>query len=296
MNNYLCIDIGGTAIKYGVYNELGENNREVESTLVKQTNEGSEIMDRVIDIVSATIKKDAIAGICISSAGVIDSVLGEVIYSGYTIPNYTGTPIKAILEEKFSIPCEVENDVNSACLGEYWLGAGRNSASLVCLTIGTGVGGAIMLDNKLIHGHSHTAGEIGYMNILGENFQDLASTSSLVKRVAERKNKNNPQNITGYEIFELAKQGDAICIEEIDNMVKVLALGITNLLYLFNPETLILGGGIMAQKEMLKEKIDKAVSETVISPLFNKTTIKFAEKGNDAGLLGALYNFKNKNS
>ena len=296
MNNYLCIDIGGTAIKYGIYNELGENRQEAKSTLVKQTNEGSEIMDRVMDIVSATIEKGEIAGICVSSAGVIDSVSGEVIYSGYTIPNYTGTPIKAILEKKFSIPCEVENDVNSACLGEYWLGAGRNSTSLVCLTIGTGVGGAIMLDNKLIHGHSHTAGEIGYMNILGENFQDLASTSSLIKIVKERKNKDNLQVITCYEVFELAKQGDIICIEEIDNMVRVLALGITNLMYLFNPETLILGGGIMAQKEMLKEKIEKAVSETVISPMFNKTSIKFAEQGNDAGLLGALYHFKNKNS
>lgn len=296
MSNYVCVDIGGTALKYGVYNELGENIEEVKSTLVKQTEHGSEIMDAVIAIVSDAIKIYTIDGICISSAGVIDGNLGKVIYSGYTIPNYTGTQIKSILEEKFGITCEVENDVNAACLGEYWLGAGRDSSSLICLTVGTGVGGAIMLDNKLIHGYSHTAGEIGYMSVLGENFQDLASTSSLIKRVIKRKKNENSKKITGYEIVELAKQGDRICIEEIDAMVHTLAIGITNLLYLFNPETLILGGGIMGQKEMLKEKIDKAVSEVIIDPMFNKTTIKFAEKGNDAGLLGALYNFKNKNS
>lgn len=296
MSKYLCIDIGGTAIKYGVYNELGESEKEVKSTLVKQTNEGSEIMDKVNEIISNIIKLYTIDGICISSAGVIDASLGKVVYSGYTIPNYTGTPIKAIIEENFNIPCEVENDVNCACLGEYWLGAGRDSASLVCLTVGTGVGGAIMLDNKLINGYSHTAGEIGYMNILGENFQDLASTSSLIKRVLERKNNEDSQNLTGYQIFELARQGDVICIEEIDKTIKMLALGITNILYLFNPETLVLGGGIMDQKEMLKEKIDQAISNAFVHPMFNKTTIKFAQKGNDAGLLGALYNFKNKNS
>ncbi|WP_414838808.1 ROK family protein [Carnobacterium sp. TMP28] len=296
MKKYLCIDIGGTAIKYSVYNELGESDIAVKSALVQQTSEGTEIMDNVVKIVSDTLERETIAGICISSAGVVDATLGKVIYSGYTIPNYTGTPIKAILEEKFAIPCEVENDVNCACLGEYWLGAGRNSSSLICLTVGTGVGGAIMLEDRLVHGYSHTAGEIGYMTILGENFQDLASTSSLIKRVAERKNKEEAQGLTGYKVFELAKKGDIVCIEEIDNMVKTLALGITNLLYLFNPETLILGGGIMGQKEMLKEKIDQAVAETIIDPMFNKTTIKFAQKGNDAGLLGALYHFKNKNS
>ncbi len=296
MCKYLCIDIGGTAIKYGVYNELGRNENEVGSILVKQTHEGTEIINTVIEIVSNTIKLYTIEGICISSAGVIDASLGKVIYSGYTIPNYTGTQIKAIIEKKFNIPCEVENDVNCACLGEYWLGAGRGSSSLVCLTIGTGVGGAIMLDNKLIHGYSHTAGEIGYMNILGENFQDLASTSSLIKRVSKRKKNENARNLTGFQIFELAKQGDVICIEEIDNMVRNLALGIANILYLFNPETLILGGGIMGQKEMLKEKIDQEISNAIVHPMFNKTTIKFAQNGNDAGLLGALYNFRNKNT
>ncbi|MEG0267216.1 MAG: ROK family protein, partial [Carnobacterium sp.] len=109
MSKYLCIDIGGTAIKYGVYNELGESEKEVKSTLVKQTNEGSEIMDTVNEIISNIIKLYTIDGICISSAGVIDASLGKVVYSGYTIPNYTGTPIKAIIEENFNIPCEVEN-------------------------------------------------------------------------------------------------------------------------------------------------------------------------------------------
>jgi predicted NBD/HSP70 family sugar kinase len=196
MKKYLCLDIGGTAIKYSVYNELGESDIAVKSALVQQTSEGTEIMDNVVKIVSDTLERETIAGICISSAGVVDATLGKVIYSGYTIPNYTGTPIKAILEEKFAIPCEVENDVNCACLGEYWLGAGRNSSSLICLTVGTGVGGAIMLEDQLVHGYSHTAGEIGYMTILGENFQDLASTSSLIKRVAERKNKEEAQGLT----------------------------------------------------------------------------------------------------
>lgn len=294
MSYYLCIDIGGTAIKYNVYDDNGQEKQAVTSIPTTQTTKGTEIMDTLFEIVSLAKKTHTLNGICISSAGVVDAELGRIVYSGYTIPNYTGTEIKSSLEKKFGIRCEVENDVNCACLGEFWQGAGKNARSLACLTIGTGVGGALMLGEQLIHGYSYTAGEIGYMNILGQNFQDLASTTSLVNRVTERKKLMNKEKLDGRMIFELAKQGDIICNEEIDSMVEMLVVGIANILYLFNPEVLVLGGGIMAQKEFLEEKVSGALADKMIHPLFNQTKLKFAEKGNDAGMLGALYHFKNK--
>lgn len=294
MKSYLCIDIGGTAIKYGIYNDKGKEKQDVSSILTTQTAKGTEIMDTLFEIVSLAKRTYTLSGICISSAGVVDSELGRIIYSGYTIPNYTGTEIKSILEQKFDIRCEVENDVNCACLGEFWQGAGRGARSLACLTVGTGIGGALMLGGHLIHGYSYTAGEIGYMNISEQNFQDLASTTSLIKRVTERKNLANEEKLNGKIIFELAKQGDIICNEEIDFMVEKLVVGIANILYLFNPEVLVLGGGIMAQKEFLEGKINIALANKIVDPLFNQTKLKFAEKGNDAGMLGALYHFRNK--
>ena len=294
MDYYLCIDIGGTAIKYNVYDDNGKEQQTVTSVPTLQTTQGTEIIEALFEIGASTQKKYNLSGICISSAGVVDTELGRIIYSGYTIPNYTGTEIKNIIEKEFGIRCEVENDVNCACLGEFWQGAGKHASSLACLTIGTGIGGALMLGDHLIHGYSYTAGEIGYMNILGQNFQDLASTASLAKRVNERKGLINEEKLDGRMIFELAKKGDIICSEEIDYMTEMLVIGIANILYLFNPEVLVLGGGIMAQKEFLEEKISAKLAEKMIHGLFNQTKLKFAEKGNDAGMLGALYHFKNK--
>ena len=164
----------------------------------------------------------AIEGICISAARVVDNKKGEIIYSGPTIPKYTGTKLKEELEKEFSLPCEVENDVNCAGLGEYWKGAGKNSKSMVCITIGTGIGGSIILDGQLLNGIGYTAGEIGYMDVNGNYIQNIASSKYLVQKVQkEKKEKEGIEGkINGLNIFELAKQGDKICINAIDEMTK----------------------------------------------------------------------------
>ncbi len=194
------------------------------------------------------------------------------------------------------------------------MGAGKNAKSSICMTIGTGIGGCVILNNKLVHGFSNSAGEVGYMNINGESFQDVASTTSLVKKVAKIKNipeqdinrkiifdmaKNNdedslPQhNISGKIIFDMAKNNDKDCLNEIDNMVKSLAIGISNVCYVINPEVVILGGGIMAQEEFLRPRIDKALKEVLVPKVYENTKIEFAKRQNDAGMIGALYNFLN---
>ena len=197
------------------------------------------------------------------------------------------------IEKEFNIPCEVENDVNCAALGEYWLGAAKNSHSCACLTIGTGIGGCIIIGGKVIHGFSNSAGEVGYMKINGSTFQELAATSKLVEKVAKRK-KINKEELNGKIIFNLAKEGDIDCIEEIDNLVDTLALGISYIVYLINPEVVVLGGGIMAQREYLEERINTALKDKLIDKVYKSVKIKFAQNQNNAGMLGALYNFKSK--
>jgi len=290
MKTVLCFDIGGTTIKCGLYREDG--------TLVKKI--PSRPTDPVTTPIIETVRKmvyevkayTSFSGIAISSAGVIDSQKGAVVYSGYTIPNYTGTNFKSTFEEEFSVPCEVENDVNAACLAEFWKGAGRGAESLVCLTIGTGVGGAVMIDGKLINGVGFTAGEIGYMAIDGNYFQDIASTTFLIQKANELAGCQKFEN--GKEIFAGAIQKDLICQEAITQLIDNLAQGLVNIIYLLNPEKIVLGGGIMGQKDYLNGKIKEAVSVKLISPMFDKTEIDFAENGNDAGMLGALYHFVQK--
>jgi len=296
---YICIDIGGTSIKYGVLSEKGEIF--IDGTVsAKVTEKENFILSDVKKLVRNILdeyRNYEIKGICVSTAGVVNPEKGEIAYAGPTIPKYTGTKIKEELEKEFSISCEVENDVNCAGLGEYWKGAGKGSKSMVCLTIGTGIGGSVILDGKLLNGIGYTAGEIGYMDVNGSYIQNIASSKYLVEKVQKEKVEKEgiTDAITGVDIFELAKKGDEICIAGINEIISNLAVGVRNIIYLLNPEVIVIGGGITAQKEYLEEKIRKEVNDGMISDMFRKTRIELAQQGNQAGLLGALYNFLNKN-
>ena len=299
MMYYICIDIGGTSIKYGVLSEKGEIF--IDGTVsTKVTEKENFILSDVKKLVRNILdeyRNYEIKGICVSTAGVVNPEKGEIAYAGPTIPKYTGTKIKEELEKEFSISCEVENDVNCAGLGEYWKGAGKGSKSMVCLTIGTGIGGSVILDGKLLNGIGYTAGEIGYMDVNGSYIQNIASSKYLVEKVQKEKEEKEgiTDAITGVDIFELAKKGDEICIAGINEIISNLAVGVRNIIYLLNPEVIVIGGGITAQKEYLEEKIRKEVNDGMISDMFRKTRIELAQQGNQAGLLGALYNFLNKN-
>jgi len=296
---YICIDIGGTSIKYGVLSEKGEIfiDGTVSTKVTEKENFILSDVKKLIKNILDEYRNYEIKGICISTAGVVNPEKGEIAYAGPTIPKYTGTKIKEELEKEFSIPCEVENDVNCAGLGEYWKGAGKGSNSMVCLTIGTGIGGSVILDGKLLNGIGYTAGEIGYMDVNGSYIQNIASSKYLVEKVQKEKEEKEgiTDAITGVDIFELAKKGDEICIAGIDEIISNLAVGVRNIIYLLNPEVIVIGGGITAQKEYLEEKIRKEVNDGMISDMFRKTRIELAQQGNQAGLLGALYNFLNKN-
>ena len=296
---YICVDIGGTSIKYGVLSKKGEIF--IDGTIsTKVTEKENFILSDVKKLVRNILdeyRNYEIKGICVSTAGVVNPEKGEIAYAGPTIPKYTGTKIKEELEKEFSISCEVENDVNCAGLGEYWKGAGKGSKSMVCLTIGTGIGGSVILDGKLLNGIGYTAGEIGYMDVNGSYIQNIASSRYLVEKVQKEKEEKEgiTDAITGVDIFELAKKGDEICIAGIDEIISNLAVGVRNIIYLLNPEVIVIGGGITAQKEYLEEKIRKEVNDGMISDMFRKTRIELAQQRNQAGLLGALYNFLNKN-
>ncbi len=299
MMYYICIDIGGTSIKYGVLSDKGEIfiDGTVSTKVTEKENFILSDVKKLIRNILDEYRNYEIKGICVSTAGVVNPEKGEIAYAGPTIPKYTGTKIKEELEKEFSISCEVENDVNCAGLGEYWKGAGKGSKSMVCLTIGTGIGGSVILDGKLLNGIGYTAGEIGYMDVNGSYIQNIASSKYLVEKVQKKKEEKEgiTDAITGVDIFELAKKGDEICIAGINEIISNLAVGVRNIIYLLNPEVIVIGGGITAQKEYLEEKIRKEVNDGMISDMFRKTRIELAQQGNQAGLLGALYNFLNKN-
>ncbi|WP_321993671.1 ROK family protein [Clostridium butyricum] len=289
MKFYVSIDIGGTSIKYGI---LDENIKFITSGEIATEAQkgGKNILEKVINIVSEYKKEYTLSGICISTAGMVDCEKGEIIHASDLIPNYTGTQIKKTLEDIFSIPCEVENDVNCAGLAEYFSGSAKGSSISLCLTIGTGIGGSIIINDRVFHGFSGSACEVGYMNMFKSKFEDLGATSILVKKVAKLKNCSE-NHIDGKLIFEMAKNNDEDCIKAIDEMVDILSMGIANICYVINPEVVVLGGGIMAQKDYLYDKIRLSLDKYLIPTISSKTKLEFAKNQNKAGMLGAYYNF-----
>lgn len=292
MKHYVTIDIGGTSIKYGLIDESDWliEDQEIPTEAYKG---GPSILEKVAEIVDYYQSKVDLAGICLSSAGMVDPIKGEIFYSGPQIPNYTGTQYKKVLEERFNIPCEIENDVNCAGLAEAVSGAGQHCKISLCLTIGTGIGGCLILDNKIYPGASYSACEVGYIHLPGGDFQDLASTTALVRHVAELHG-DAPELWDGRRIFQEAKEGNERCLQGIEQLCENLGKGIANICYVANPEVVILGGGIMAQEEFLKPRIQAALKAHLVPSLADKTSLAFAQHQNTAGMLGAYYNFKNR--
>lgn len=287
---YICIDIGGTAIKYGLADEQGIFIEKSSMPTEAKLYGGSGIVEKVKTIISGYITNYQVAGVAISTAGMVAPKEGYIIYVlPDAIPDYTGVQLKKIVETEFNLNCAVENDVNCAALGEMWLGAGKGKSSLFCMTIGTSIGGCAVINNKVVHGVSNSAGEIAYMRISSGLMHEVVSTTRLVKDVAKAKYMSE-QELNGYIIFDWAKKGDSDARKAIYNLMQNLADGITNIVSVLNPEIVILGGGIMAQKDYLRPLIDEALQQRLVPNVYDKTIVDFAQLENDAGMLGALYN------
>lgn len=290
MKKYSCLDIGGTYIKNSVMYSDGEIIYKNKSLTVE---DDIDILQKIKNIIKDNISAYDIDGICISTAGIVDAELGKIILATM-IPNYSGLELKKEIEKEFGLICEVENDVNCIGISESWLGEAKNSTSSVCLAIGTGVGGCIIIDGKLVKGFSNSAGELGYMHIGQSRFSQVGTTSALIKNVYKSKNIEKP--LSGEDIFELAKLGDEICIREIDSMLENISIGIANIIYVINPEVIILGGGIMEQEKYIKDRLYKFLRKHVAKEILENTQVKFAKNQNDSGMIGALKNYLNKNT
>ena len=291
MKQYICIDIGGTSIKYGVIQEDLTFLYTGEIPTEAQEHGGPGIVKKICKITEDFLKDFSPSGVCVSTAGMVDCQTGTITYASPLIPEYTGTRLKEIIENRFSLPCEVENDVNCAGLAESHAGAAKGCGVCLCLTIGTGNGGSIIIDGKVFHGFSGSGAEVGYMYLPGGQFQDLGASSILVKKVAAAK-QVDPASINGKIIFEQAKAQDPDCLRAIDEMVDVLGMGIANICYVLNPEIVVLGGGIMAQKDFLEVKIRTAMDRYLIPSVSEKTRLAFAQNQNQAGMLGAYFHFQ----
>lgn len=281
-----ALDIGGTSIKSGIWdgNEVSELREQ--DTLAKEG--GARLMERAVEILRGYEPFNAIG---ISTAGQVNTLDGSIYYANDNIPGYTGTQVRRILEEAFGVPVAVENDVNSAALGEARFGAARGHRDFLCLTYGTGVGGAIVIDGRVYTGSSWSGGGFGGILVHPEAvrpeeefsgcYEKYASATGLVRMAKQV----DPSLGSGRAIFAAADQPQIRNV--IDRWIDEVIYGLVTLIHVFNPSRIVLGGGIMAQPYILEQV--KARLYDRISPGFRGVEIVKASLENQAGLLGAAY-------
>lgn len=281
-----ALDIGGTSIKAAEYeNGILSDVKEYDTQAKKG---GAYVMETALEIAGGFRGIDCIG---ISTAGQVDSRKGIIRYANENIPGYTGMKVRDIFERELGVPTAVENDVNAAALGEAWFGAGRDEKDFLCLTYGTGVGGAIVINKEIYKGSSFSAGEFGAMvvhanerrpgeDIFSGCYERYASTTALVRRAMEL----DPALDTGRKIF--ARLGEAEVKNVVDAWILEVVYGLSTLIHIFNPSCVILGGGVMSQKYIL-DKISEILYNHIMNS-YHSVVVKQAALENKAGLLGAV--------
>ncbi len=284
MDKYILFDIGGTNIKMATYE------RGLKKVKEYPTDAKSGADKLVLKIINLLDKESNFKAIGISTAGQVNTKEGFIIYANENMPGYTGTRWKDILWSKYKVPVFVENDVNAAALGEGYAGIAKGKDDYLCLTYGTGVGGAIVINGDVYHGSSGSAGEFGAMllnifehekgNAFSGAYEKIGSTSALVKKAMEYKKELD----SGRAIFN--NLSDPKVLDIVESWTYNVSLGLTSLVHIFNPSMVVLGGGIMEQDLVFKEVLKNVENE--IMPSFRGVKIEKAMLGNKAGLYGAL--------
>ncbi len=312
MKYYVGIDLGGTNIVAGVVDE-NYNIVAKASTKTNCPRPEKEIADDMARMALQAVKNanltiDQIEWIGVGSPGIANSETGILEYSNNL--GFKNTPLVKYIQEKIDKPVFIENDANAAAYGEYVAGAAKGAKNAVCITLGTGVGGGIIIDGKIYSGSNFAGAEIGHSVISVDGpqcscgrkgcFEVFSSATGLIRmskeamaehpesvmnKLAEEKGK-----VTARTSFDAMRAGDAAAKAVVDDYIKYLAAGITNTINIFQPDVLCIGGGVCNEGDTLLLPVKALVKEEVYTRNSEKNTeIVIAKLGNDAGIIGAAF-------
>ena len=284
--NYICFDIGGTFVKHAVITGDGVICTQDTFSTVHESKEL--FIASLLCIIRQYEKAFTIQGVGVSMPGVVDPETGLSITAGAVYPLY-GENVLHSLQAEVTYPVVIENDANCALLAEKLNGKAVDNTDVVLLTIGTGIGGAIMVNNQLIHGHQFKSGEFGMMRIdharhPNKTLHELASTTALVQMYKDRF--GNIEPINGKEIMQKMRQEKEVA-QVVDEWAENIGVAIFNIATFMNPEKILIGGGISADALLLPTVL-KALDKNIHWHDFG-VPIDICQHENNAGLLGALY-------
>lgn len=283
MKHAVGIDVGGTNIKAGVVSEKGEVVKLLETPTEKQE---ESLLLKLTDIVEKFRKEHTVEGVGIGVAGLVDHRKGVLVVSPH-LP-LREFPLKDRLEAELGTSIIIDNDVNASGLGELYFGGARKTKNFIYLTIGTGIGGAIFIDGKLYRGTSGFAGEMGHMMIdvngprcycmAGVGCLEALASGSALEKIAKK---------AGAEVTAAAEAGDKDAINTLATIGNNLGVGIANIINIFDPELVLIGGKVSKAGKLLLNPAMEVVKQRTLAYTSRRIRIEISTLGDRAGVLGA---------
>lgn len=304
---YVGVDLGGTAIKAGICDERGMLLQTCEGPTGTENGELA-VLDNIVHYVRRLVADspynwEQVEGIGAGIAGMMD-VSGGIVKLAPNL-GWRNVPVKQILEEKLGKAIKIDNDANAAALGEAWSGAGRGIPILVCYTLGTGVGGGIIVNHQIVRGFGGMGGELGHMMIIPDIeaiecgcgkkgcLETVSSATGIIRMAKEAVQRGEHTsmallpNISAKDVFDAAKSGDEAAIRIIDRAALYLGKSMALMSVVINPQRFILGGGVSKAGDILLNAVRKYFDHFAQGPAKEGVDIVPAILGNDAGVVGA---------
>lgn len=283
---YLGIDIGGTSAKCAVIDQTGKilhKDSFATGTAVSQ----EQFLHSLLRTADNAVKC-GIVGIGICCLGIVNSHTGEILGGVENMPYLNGLNLKTLLSQRYpKLPICISNDVKAVARGEQWLGAAKDCRSFACVALGTGLGGAVVIDGRLVEGAHFRAGEICYTDYhdSDEYLEKHTSTMHVMEQAA---GELGVAGIDGFAFFRMVRDGNAVCCAVLDQWIGRIARFIANILVLLDLEAVIIGGGVSREGDVLIPLLSKAVDERLPPAFRGQARIVAAKHAGDAGVLGAV--------
>jgi glucokinase len=279
------IDLGGTAIKLGRFTRDGNCLQSI-SVATPQPSIPSAVVETIVNTIPLIDPQKHSKAIGIGTPGPVDAT-GRIAVVAINLANWHDVPLADLLEAKLNLPIFLANDANCAGLGEYWLGAGKQFQNLILITLGTGVGGAIILEGKLFTGHRGAAGELGLITLNPDGPKCNSGNQGSLEQYASVPAIRRRTGLEPSELGELASSGDLKALTFWQEYGKDLGAGLASLIYVLTPEAIAIGGGVCASFEFFLPSMQAEIERRVLPSSRAGLRILRAQLGNQAGMVGA---------
>lgn len=305
MQTIIGVDLGGTQLRAV---RCSSDGTIITQQATSTSPDGpSVVIDQIVQLVETvrgTAELDEVLGIGVGTPGPVDGRTG-VVFEAPNLHGWTNVPLKQLLRDRLGVPVEIGNDANAAGLGEWMFGSGRGTQDFIYVTVSTGIGGGVIADGQLLLGRMGMAAEVGHMMIEANGplcgcgnrgcWEALASGTALARRASEEMQRStstrlhdraSPATVTAVDVWNAAQDNDALSRTLLREEGTLIGIGLVNLLHLYSPERIALGGGVMHSFSLLQEPIQSTISARAMAP-YRSVPVAVATLGQQVGLLGA---------